>query len=516
MQQNMKIATVLSYITLFLGNIISLIYTPFMLVMLGSGEYGLFSLTNTIISYIYLLDMGFGNAIIRYNSKYIAENKEEERQSLNGMFLILYILIAIAAGVIGYFIYQNFDSWFAHGLTLDELKQIKIMFIIAMINLVLAFPLNIFSGIVLAHEQFVYTKILHLIRTVINPIIMIFVLLFGYGAIGMLVGSTIFNILLGLVNVYYCFKNLKLRIRFKGFNKEIFIEIFHFSFFIFLAAIAHKIYWSTDQFILGMFVSSTAISIYSIGSQLNGYFIAFSNVINGMFLPKLTKLTIVQKDDKELMKILLMVSRIQYFIATFIFLGFILVGRQFVIRWAGDEYEVSYYIALLVMGPQLISIIQALFATLLEAMNKHRVKSMIYLGVAILNLVLTLILVKPYGVIGCATATAIGMLINALFNNLYYNYKLKLEMKFYWIQLLKLLPVTVIIFIIGIIIVQIMNPVSYIGIGLFGVCFSIIYIILIWSFSLNEEEKNVVINLLSKCSVLKTLVLQKYIKKSIN
>ena len=71
MGQSIKKATVISYITLVIGNIISLIYTPFMLSTLGSNEYGLFSLVNYIISYIYLLDMGMGNDVIWYISRYL-------------------------------------------------------------------------------------------------------------------------------------------------------------------------------------------------------------------------------------------------------------------------------------------------------------------------------------------------------------------------------------------------------------------------------------------------------------
>ena len=90
MKNNLKFATIISYITLFAGNVISIFYTPFMLSKLGNSEYGLFSLVNTIISYIYLLDMGLGNAIIRYNSKYMAENDEEGLKKVNGMFFSLY------------------------------------------------------------------------------------------------------------------------------------------------------------------------------------------------------------------------------------------------------------------------------------------------------------------------------------------------------------------------------------------------------------------------------------------
>lgn len=498
MMNNLKVATLISYITLLLGNLISLIYTPFMLMTLGQSEYGLFSLTNTIISYIYLLDMGFGNAVIRYNSKYIAKNDEDRCKSLNGMFLILYLVISIIGGILGFILYQNFDLWFSQGLNIEEISRVKVMFTIAIINLVCAFPLNIFNGIIIAHEKFVFSKIITLIRTVLNPIIMIIILVSGHKAIGMLVGSTIFNLLVGFINILFCFKYLNVKFTFNHFDKHLLGEIFNFSFFIFLSAIAYKIYWSTDQFILGMFVSANAISIYSIGSQLNGYFTSFSNVINSMFLPKLTKLTVSIKDKSELMNILVNVSRIQYLIASFILIGFMLIGKVFIVTWAGSDYHDSYYIALLVMGPQLFSIIQALFATLLEAMNKHKIKAYIYLSVAVFNLILTLILVKPYGTIGCAIATAIGMTINAILNNIYYKFTLKLDMEYYWKEILKLFPTSILIFILGIVYVKLIHPTDYFGIFIFGIIFSITYFGCLWLFGFNEAEKNTIKNFFFK------------------
>lgn len=501
MVNNITIATIISYISLILGNVISLMYTPFMLASLGTGEYGLFSLTNTIISYVYLLDMGFSNAVIRYNSKFIADNDNEGRENLNGMFLILYISIAILGAIIGYIIYINLDRIFINGLTTNEIDRIKIMFIIALINLVVAFPLNIFNGIIIAHEKFIYTKILGLFRTVLNPLIMVMVLVMGYKAIGMLVASTIFNIFLGLVNIYYCFIKLKINIKFKKFDKVLLISIFNFSFFIFLGLIAQKIYWSTDQVILGMFVSSTSISIYAIGSQLNGYFKVFSNVINSMFLPKLTKLTAKKSSKEEIMSILLKVSRIQYIIAMFIFIGFLLIGKSFIKIWVGEEYYTSYYIALFIMIPQIISIVQALFATLLEAMNKHRVKAIIYLGVAILNLILTLILVKDFGAIGCALATVFGLFVNAIINNLYYSLKLKLDMKYYWKEILKLFPSTILVIISGVIIVNFININTYLDIAKFIVLFTVCYIVIMWKAGLNDMEKSMFNKILYKIGV---------------
>lgn len=499
MNQSIKKATIISYITLILGNIISLVYTPFMLSTLGSDEYGLFSLVNTIISYIYLLDMGMGNAVIRYNSKYIVKSDEDGLKNVNGMFLSMYSIIAVVGVILGIILYLNLDILFGKGLNSLEINKLKIMFIISIINLAISFPLNVFNGIIIANEKFVYNKTLALFRTVINPIIMVSVLILGYKSIGMVTASTIFNISLGIINIIYCFKVLKVKFRFKKFDKDIFKEIFKYSFYIFLGAIAYNIYWSTDQIILGMFVGSTSISIYSMGAQLNTYFTSFSNVISGMFLPKMTKLVTNEVDSNKLMNTLVKVSRIQFFIAIFILIGFILVGKPFIKLWAGDGYEVSYYIALFIMIPQIFSITQSLFATMLEAMNKHKIKSFIYLSVSILNLLLSIIFVKSYGAIGCALSTAIGMTINALLNNIYYTYNLKLDMKYYWKEILKLVRPTIICFFIAkIVIVNNMIINSYISIFIFVILFSIVYIIIYWMFGFKNYEKIFLLSIIKK------------------
>lgn len=75
---------VLNYITIVLNILLGLLYTPFMLRMLGQNEYGLYSLVASIIAYLTLLDFCFGSAIVRYTAKFIAENKKKEQWELNG------------------------------------------------------------------------------------------------------------------------------------------------------------------------------------------------------------------------------------------------------------------------------------------------------------------------------------------------------------------------------------------------------------------------------------------------
>ena len=90
----LKAGAALSYISIGLNNIIGLLYTPYMLRMMGQNEYGLYSLVASVVAYLTVLDLGFGNAIVRYTAKFRAEAKTKEQYEMFGMFLVLYCAIA--------------------------------------------------------------------------------------------------------------------------------------------------------------------------------------------------------------------------------------------------------------------------------------------------------------------------------------------------------------------------------------------------------------------------------------
>ena len=70
--QERKSGAVLSYVVIIVNTLIQLLYTPLLIRKLGQSEYGLYSLVASIIGYLTIMDLGFGNAIIVYTSKYRA------------------------------------------------------------------------------------------------------------------------------------------------------------------------------------------------------------------------------------------------------------------------------------------------------------------------------------------------------------------------------------------------------------------------------------------------------------
>ena len=120
----LKTGVFLSYINLAISSLIPFLYTPIMLDMLGQSEYGLYSLANSVVGYLSLLSFGFGSTIVRYLSKYRAENKTKELESTYGFFLFLYGLLSVAVFVGGIILSGNVNAIFSAGLKDEEISKI--------------------------------------------------------------------------------------------------------------------------------------------------------------------------------------------------------------------------------------------------------------------------------------------------------------------------------------------------------------------------------------------------------
>ena len=117
MQVNqVRLGAVLSYVSMGLSTLISLIYTPIMLGRLGETEYGVYGAVGPIISYLLLLSMGLGSAYIRYYSQAKVAKDRREMAKLNGMFLVtlsLLGLVLLALGQWSLFLAAEDVSWLA-------------------------------------------------------------------------------------------------------------------------------------------------------------------------------------------------------------------------------------------------------------------------------------------------------------------------------------------------------------------------------------------------------------------
>lgn len=492
----LKAGAALNYVSICLNMVVGLIYTPYMLRMLGQSEYGLYSLAASIIAYLTVLDLGFGNAIIRYTAKFRAEGKQREQEEMFGMFFILYIGIGVIAMIAGSVLSLNVENMFSRAMTDTEVSRTRIMLWLMTFNLAFTFPMSIWGSIMSAYERFVFQRIVSIIRSVLNPVVMILLLVIGYKAIAMVVVTTIFNVATLLINWWYCKYRLTIKVRFAKFKWGFLKEVSIYSFWIFLNAIMDRIYWSTGQFVLGIYKGSVAIAVYAVAIQLESMYMMFSTAISGVFLPKVTSMVTNGVSTEDMSDLFIRTGRIQYIIMAFILSAFIVFGKPFLLLWAGNAYCDAYYICLMFFIPLTVPLIQNLGIIILQARNSMRFRSLLYIFIALASLGLSILLAKPYGVYGCAFATSLALLIGqVIIMNIYYHYKQSLNMLKFWKEIIKMSIVPMVLVTIGLFITN--SPLFYtISLTKFlavGLLFTIIYGVTFWLFSMNKYEKKLIV-----------------------
>lgn len=488
-----KVGAFLSYVIIALNNVIGLLYTPFMLRMMGQTEYGLYSLVASVVAYLTVLDFGFGNAIVRYTAKLRAEGDKEKQYEMFGVFLILYSVIGLLTFLIGLVIYTNVDVLFKVTMSLEEMSKVRIMLLLMICNLAFTFPMSIFGSIITAYENFIFQKVVNLLRIILNPVVMILMLLMGYRAIGMVVIVTIFNVLTLLINAWYCFYKLKIRVKVRrsGFDWGFLKEVSIYSFWIFLNAIMDRIYWDSGQFILGVYTGVSIIAVYAVALQLVNIYKGFSTAIAGLFLPRITVMVTNNEGDGRISDLFIKTGRLQYIIMAFILSGFVVFGKYFIIFWAGPDYVEAYYIAMVLFIPLFIPLIQNIGITILQAKNKMKFRSILYAVLSIGSLGISIPLAKQYGGIGCAVGTASALVIGQIIiMNIYYHKKVGLDMIEFWKEIGRMSVVPALLCSTSLVLLQYINLDSLLLFVVAVILFSIVYMITFWFKGMNQYERN--------------------------
>ena len=382
----LKAGAVLNYVVIGLNSLVGLLYTPYMLRMMGQSEYGLYSLVASVIAYLTIMDFGFGNAIIRYTAKFRAEGRQQEQYAMFGMFLILYSVIGILAFGAGLGLYFNVEALFGDTMTVVEVERAKVLMIILIFNLAVTFPLSIFGAVVTAYEDFIFQKVVQIVRILLNTVVMICLLKMGYRAVAMVVVQTLFNLVTLLLNYYYCRRKIGIRIVFGRFRWGFLREVTVYSFWIFLNAIMDRIYWGTGQFVLGATVGTAAVAVFAVAIYLKDMYYSFSTSISGVFLPKVTAMITTGASEQTVSDLFIRIGRIQYIVLAYVLSAFILLGRPFIALWAGEGYDETYVIALMFFASTLIPMIQNLGITILQARNEMKYRSILILAVSAASL----------------------------------------------------------------------------------------------------------------------------------
>ena len=498
---NRRIGVRLSYVLMIFEVFSTLLLTPFIIRTLGQAEYGVYKLVAAINAYLLLLDLGVGNAIIRYIAKYRVNGERTKERQFLAVATIFYAAIACIALIAGGILVCVFPIAFAKGLCEEEISLGQLLLGITMINSAVTLGTAAYNNILVAYEKFAISRITSILSIVIRMILTYVVLKAGFGSLGMVVVNLLMTVVCRGFFVGYVMGPMKLRPLFKNIDFTFIKEIVVYSTFILLQMIATQLNSTVDQILIGSIVSGSAVilAVYGIGTQIVQYYQSIGLAFTGVLMPGIVKLVEENASPDELTGEMVRIGRIVFMVLGIIWCGFAVFGREFVVLWAGIENADAYYVTLILMSAYIFVLTESVGTQILWAMNQHKEQAILKIVIVVVNIALTILLIKWNPLIGATIGTFISLMLgDVVVMNLIFKKKMHISLAQYYDRLFKgILPCLGFVLIVG------YGLRCFLPMGWLWLCLKILALVVAYGlvmlrFGMTDYEKNLVSSILGK------------------
>ena len=430
---NRSIGVLVSYAYTACNIFVQLIYVPLLLSSIGQEEYGLYQLIGSVVAYIISINGVLAAGVGRYYCMYKAADDRLNMDNTLAIAKRMYWIMSAATMLIMVVVIGVFRSVYRVSFNTAQIDECSLMLIVLGINCIVTMNNAINISVLTAHERFVFLKGSQIVALIAQPIIVLILTRVWPSALVVTCVVLAMNFLCACAQRVYVTNVLNDHYSYHGWDWSLAKGLVAFSGVIILVALADQIFWKTDQLIIGYFFGAASVAVYAVGSQIYTAYMSVGATISSVFLARVSELYHRDHDMQAISALFTKVGRLSLMVCLAVLGGFAVFGIDFVSLWAGDGFKEAYFVALVIMTPFTIDLIQNLGITVMQVMDKYHFRGYVYLLCAVLNIPLTACLLLRYGLIGAAASTAIASFIgNGLIMNWYYKVKLGLDIKGFW------------------------------------------------------------------------------------
>ena len=401
-----------SWFALGVNVLAGIFLSPYILHHLGDEAFGLWVLIFSVTGYYGLFDLGIRSSIIRYVAKYSSVAQNDELNRLINTALASYSAIGTVALLITIILSFYVGSIFR--ITGGSLEIARWLFLMVGASVALSFPLGVFGGILEGLQRFYVLNITSIGSTMVRALLIVIALRQGRGLLTVTLITVALPLFTSLINAGVVLRVLPLRFGPRHLSRESLKRIASYSGTTFVIIVATRLRFKTDALVIGTFLSSAAITYFTIGSRLVDY---AGEVVSGLaqlFVPMSSK-SDATGDLAGLRRIFIAGNRACALIIFPIAAILIILGKSVIEAWVGARYiAVSYPVLLILVVPYTLMLAQSASTRVLFGMAKHRTLAIVILLEGTANLILSVVLVRPFGIVGDAIGTAIPLLCTTL------------------------------------------------------------------------------------------------------
>ncbi|MBT3690215.1 flippase [bacterium] len=463
-----KITRNTSYFTgaLVIQKIISFVYFSYIAVKLGAGSLGnyTFALFFTTILAVFV-DIGISNVLVREVAKF-----KEKSQKYFSAALAIKIPLAIIIYLLAVILINLLE---------DNLLVRQLVYIAGIVMVLDSFTLT-FYALLRGHQNLkiesLGTILFQIILAISGFIIVNITNDLRILILALLTASTFNFIYSGLL--------IKIKLKLKYFHKsrkKIIKKILIISLPFALAGIFTRVYGYIDTILLKQLIDETAVGYYSLP-----YKITFSL----QFIPMAFVASLYPAFSSYFLKSNELLSKIFHksviylsMIGIPITFGILALAKPLILKVYTEEYEPSILPLKILMIALFFLFINFPLGSLLNACNRQ-IRNTIHIGIVmIINICLNVVLIPKFSYLGAAYASTISTII--MFGLQFYvsGQIIKLNIRYLFINFLKILAASLIMYYLLIYLLSYMNFIILIPLG------GLTYILLLFLFKMISKEE---------------------------
>jgi len=390
---------------------IAFVLAPVLIRAFGVHAYGAYTLVASVAAFTLLLDFGLGPAVEKLLSEYLAGGRPAEAGALLASVtvaytgvggLVLLVDLALAAGA-------------SHVFHLDAGEQdlLRRLLLVAGVSALAWWPLSV-GARALGGLQ-LYTRAAAVTAGIAagNAIAAVTVVLTHRGPLALAVASNAVNLAGAALMLLLARRELAARgVPAARPSRAALAAALAFSGPVFLLQLAVQVlYHHTDRLLLGMFVGSVAVTLYEGPARLVALIVQLTGFGNTALLPFASQLEATRRSD-TLSALLLRASRyVSAFVAPLALLLAVL-ARPLLVTWLGPAFAEAELPTVLLTGLQVLLVSLSVGHTIVVATGKLPGRLPVILGVVALNLVISVALVRRFGMTGVALGTVVASLLD--------------------------------------------------------------------------------------------------------
>lgn len=495
-----KPAIIVSYITMLLNTLSSIFLTRVLLRIMGDDEYGLYQMVYSVAHYVMILDMGISTVMIRYISEYRAKGDKQGEENVAGIIAVIAAGAALLITVVCFFIRSKIGAIYT-SLSTDEIRVSKAVISVITVQFVLTIYWDYVGGAIRANERFVFTSVLDSVSVILS-----FVLTFSFAKLGMgCVGIAFANLLVisfkSVIGSFALFARLDFSAKITKWDRLLLKPIAGLMLATLIQSVVGYVNSYVDKTLLGIYCTKRDVTIYSLAATILTMFNTIPGVISGLFQPKVMGMVVNHSTPAELTDLVIRVGRWQFMIIGAVAGAFTLFGRHFITLWTGRDYAFTVWlIVMIILPPNMVPLIQTVCISILNAYNKRLPRSLILLSMTGINIALSILLIKRYGALGAPAGTAISYFLgNCISLNIYYSKVMGLEIRRMFSSIVRRTWQPLVLSIAACAPFLLNRGRLTAGYFLLEcIVFCIIYVVTVFLYGMNKEEKGMVTALIKR------------------